>query len=79
MRPTEQTGISYSARGKAQRAKIYSFVATLCEIGGDEVKAIRYDGCKTWVDAFAQAVDDMPGWKVKSVERLFDDDFEEGY
>lgn len=79
MRPTEQTVISFSARGKAKSATTYSFVVTLCEIGGDEVKAVRYDGCKTWTDAFAAAADDMPGWKIKSVERLFDDDFEEGY
>ena len=56
--------------------KTYSYVVTLCEIGGSEVRAIRVDGAERKADVSALTKKMYPDWKVKTVNRLYDEDFE---
>ncbi len=55
--------------------KEYSYVVTLCRIGGDEVAAVRmeYFGSKT--DVHNAIARQFPGWKIKTINRLYDEDF----
>lgn len=61
--------------------KLYSYVVTLCEIGGSAVHVIRMDGYKSKYDAQFRA--DLEAncpsdqWRIKNILKLYDEDFEE--
>lgn len=55
--------------------KKYSYTAVLCEIEGDRVMAVRLDGCERKTDIHKAIDKEYPGWKVKAVHKLYDDDF----
>lgn len=53
------------------------YVVTLCEVNGKEVKAIRADGFQNKTDVFYAILDQLPGWNVKGIQRLYEEDFRE--
>ena len=54
--------------------KTYSYVAVLTEKGGSEVKAIRFDGYERATDVMN---DCPPGWNIRAVYKLSEEDFKE--
>lgn len=63
--------------GRGKLIARHSYVVTMCEIGGSEVKAVRMEYYQNKTDVY-QAVDEQyPGWKIKGVNRLYDADFDE--
>ena len=60
--------------------KLYSYVVTLCKKGSDEVKAVRFDGYTSKYDGMFKAdlAGNYSGWTVKSILKLYDEDFKEG-
>lgn len=61
--------------GNRKRVKLFSYVALLTKINGEEVEAVRYDGYERKTDVRKDAEKDYPDWKIKDVWRLYDDDF----
>lgn len=57
--------------------RLYSYVALLTEKGGSEVKAVRYDGFQRATDVMAEIDTDYPGWKIRGVYKLSEEDFAE--
>lgn len=70
-RPTQTT--RYEGN---RRIKCFSYVVTLCEIGGDQVKAVRIDDHSSKFDLYKVVEKDYPGWKLKNILRLYKEDFE---
>ena len=57
----------------------YSYVATLCEIEGERVQAVRLEYFSNKGEVRKYIDIEFPGWKVKTINRLYDEDFKEGY
>ena len=55
--------------------KKFSYVVTLCEIGDDDVAAIRMDYFRNKTDVYKEVKKRFPGWKIKAVNKLYDEDF----
>lgn len=72
MKPTTQI-----KREGNRRFKTFSYVVTLCQIGGDDVKAVRLDGHTSKFDLDDEVAKNYPGWKIKSILKLYKSDFEE--
>lgn len=61
------------------RTQFSDYVAVLCRIGSkDEVMAVVDTG-RNKEDIAKQIEKEYPGWKVKLINKLYDEDFEEGY
>lgn len=56
--------------------KTFSYVAVMCEINGSEVKAIRIDGYERKMDVSSYLFNNMDGWRIKGIYKLYDEDFE---
>lgn len=74
-RPCEITDIVPTSSGRTKKVKRYSYIVALCRIGGDEVKAVRMDGYERATDVMRDIWMNYPEWKIKGVQRLYDDDF----
>ena len=75
-RPCETVEMIQKENGNFKSVKHYSYVALLTEIDGDQVKAVRYDGYTSKCNGLANEVEnDHPGWKIKGIWKLYDDDF----
>ena len=57
--------------------KLNSYVVTLCEIGDDDVAAVRMDYFQNKTDVYDAVKKKFRGWKIKSISRLYDEDFQE--
>ena len=57
--------------------KLYSYVVLLTEKGGSEVKAVRYDGFERKTDVMKEVDTDYPEWRLKSIHKLYEEDFQE--
>ena len=55
--------------------KKFSYVVTLCEIGDDDVAAIRMDYFRNKTDVYKEVEKRFPGWIIKAVNKLYDEDF----
>ena len=75
IRATQGATLIMNENGNYKTVPTYSYVVTICEIDGDEVKAVRYDGYERKNDVSRKAREDWPGWRVKTVNRLYDADF----
>lgn len=76
--PTEGFRQAFKENGcKGPLIRTHSYVAVICEIDGDQVHAVRYDGYERKTDVYKAVTDDYPGWKMKLVNRLYDEDFTE--
>ncbi len=77
-RPCETIETIQKANGTYRSVKHYSYVALLTEIEGDQVQAVRYDGYTSKEDGlFSDIEHDYPGWKIKGIWKLYDQDFRE--
>ena len=76
-RPCEETASVLNENGRYKTVKLYSYVVTLTKINDDEVMAIRYDSFANKSDVWLEVVNDWPGWKIKNILKLYDDDFKE--
>lgn len=77
-RPCETIETIQKENGGFKSVKHFSYVATLTEINGDQVKAVRYDGYTSKYDGLINEIEsDWPGWKIKNILKLYDDDFKE--
>ena len=77
-KPTEIVVHAWKENGCMGRAvKKYSYVFTLCEKGGSTVQAIRAEHYTNKVDARKEVARQFPGWNIKSISKLYDDDFSE--
>lgn len=54
-----------------------SYVATLCRIGGDDVMAVRMEYYQNKFDVRKEIDRQYPDWKVKTISKLYEEDFEE--
>ena len=77
-RPCEVNKTITKDNGCMKTIKTFSYVALLTQVNGDEVKAVRYDGYKSKYDLLDIVKNDHPGWNLKGVWKLYDDDFREG-
>ena len=75
-KPTEQFDITVTAKGSTKKIKLYSYVITLTEQDGSEVKAIRADGFQNKEDVYAACLDQWPGWNIKTISKLYETDFD---
>ena len=55
----------------------YSYVVTLCEIDGDDVAAVRMDYFQNKTDVHDAVRKKFKGWKIKTINKLYDEDFQE--
>ena len=55
----------------------HSYVVTLCEIDGDDVAAVRMDYFQNKEDVHKAVKEKFKGWKVKTINKLYDEDFQE--
>lgn len=79
-KPTEQLRAEVKRNGNFGRTvKYYSYVVTLCEIDGERVQAVRIEYFMNKFEARKYIDANFPGWKVKTINRLYDEDFNEGY
>lgn len=78
--PTEAYRVYTTTNGKEQKVRTHSYVITLTERGGSDVKAVRLNGFASQYDRdFRDEVAKICGeqWSVKGVQRLYEDDFDE--
>ena len=75
-KPTEQFDITVTAKGSTKKIKLYSYVITLTEQDGSEVKAIRADGFQNKEDVYAACLEQWPGWNIKTISKLYETDFD---
>ena len=73
---TEQLDITVTAKGSTKKIKLYSYVITLTEQDGSEVKAIRADGFQNIEDVYAACLEQWPGWNIKTISKLYETDFD---
>lgn len=74
--PTEQLDITVTAKGSTKKIKLYSYVITLTEQDGSEVKAIRADGFQNKHDVYIACIEQWPGWNIKTISKLYETDFD---
>lgn len=74
--PTEQRDVVPTAKGGARTVKLYSYVITLTEQDGSEVKAIRADGFQNKEDVYTACIEQHVGWNIKSIQKLYETDFD---
>lgn len=78
-KPTAEITWPIKANGSfGRKVESYSYVVVLCQQDGPEVKAARMDYYRTGRDAVIAAERDNPGWNIKFVHKLYDDDFIKG-
>lgn len=78
MRTTcEQYQLIAKENGCMKQIKTYSYVALLCKVDGDEVKAVRYDGYTSKYDLPKVVKSEYPEYKCKGILKLYDLDFEQ--
>ena len=75
-KPTEQFDITVTAKGSTKKIKLNSYVITLTEQDGSEVKAIRADGFQNKEDVYAACLEQWPGWNIKTISKLYETDFD---
>ena len=56
--------------------KKYSYVVTLCKINEPDVLAVRFDGYERKTDIHKACEEKYPSWNIKTISRLYDEDFE---
>ena len=57
--------------------KLNSYVVTLCEIDDDDVAAIRMDYYQNKEEVSRAVKEKFKGWKIKAINKLYDEDFQE--
>lgn len=78
MRPVEITMHELKPNGLYGRMiKKASYVVTLCRIGGDDVMAVRMEYYQNKADVRKDLDKQYPGWRVKDILKLYEDDFAE--
>lgn len=55
----------------------YSYVVTLCEIDGDDVAAVRMEYFQNKEEVSRAVKEKFKGWKIKTINKLYDEDFQE--
>lgn len=78
IRPCEIIDAIPTSGGRTKKVVLHSYMVTLCQIDGDGVMAIRYDGYSNGQEAVIYAKQQYEGWNVHGVFKLCDDDFREG-
>lgn len=73
--PTEKRVIKITKAG-TKRVQLHSYVITLTEQDGSEVKAIRADGFQNKEDVYTACIEQHVGWNIKSIQRLYETDFD---
>ena len=77
-RPTEQLTRELKPNGLYGRSIYkYSYVATLCKKGGDEVMAVRMEYFQNKTDVHKALDEQYPGWKLKTINKLYEEDFDD--
>lgn len=78
-KPKPTTGIRVIEKdGFHKKVPVRSYAVLLCEAGGSRIKAIRLDNQISGGEAIKTALEDNPGWLLKSAEMLMDRDFGKG-
>ena len=78
-KPTESLEREVKPNGLFGRTiRKYSYVVTLCEIDGDDVAAIRMDYYQNKEEVSRAVREKFKGWKIKAINKLYDEDFREG-
>lgn len=77
-RPCETIEVVQKENGTFRSVKHYSYVALLTEVEGDQVQAVRYDGYTSKEDGLIPEIQrEYPGWNIKGIWKLYDNDFRE--
>ena len=77
-RPTESITKEIKPNGLfGKTIKKNSYVVTLCEKGGSDVKAVRMEYFQNKMDAHVKAEELYPKWNVKGISKLYEEDFDE--
>ena len=77
-RPTEQFYRELKDNGLYGRTiKLNSYVVTLCQKGGDQVKAVRMEYFQNKTDVYKALAEQYPGWRMKAINRLYEEDFDD--
>ena len=69
--------VSVERDAKGKLIKLNSYVVTLCEIGDDDVAAIRMDYYQNKQEVSRAVKEKFKGWKIKAINKLYDEDFQE--
>lgn len=69
--------VSVERDAKGKLIKLNSYVVTLCEIDDDDVAAIRMDHFQNKTDVYDAVRKKFKGWKIKAINKLYDEDFQE--
>ena len=77
-KPTESLEREVKPNGLFGRTiRKYSYVVTLCEIDDDDVAAIRMDSYPHKEEVSRAVKEKFKGWKIKTINKLYDEDFQE--
>lgn len=69
--------VSIERNAEGKLVKLNSYVVTLCEIDGDDVAAVRMDYFQNKEEVHKVVKEKFKGWKVKTINKLYDEDFVE--
>lgn len=79
IKPTTEITWPVKANGCfGRKMECYSYAVLLCQKDGPEVKAVRMDYYRNGFDARKAAASENPGWNIKAIHKLYDDDFKGG-
>ena len=56
--------------------KVYSYAALICRKGGSDVSAVRCSGFVGKLDVLEAVKQEHPGWNVKGIYKLYEEDFQ---
>jgi len=70
--------VSTERNAEGKLVKLNSYVVTLCEIDGDDVAAVRMDYYQNKEEVHKAVREKFKGWKIKTINKLYDEDFVEG-
>lgn len=77
-KPTESWMREVKVNGcMGKTIKRYSYVVTMCKKGEAEVMAVRMDYFQNKLDAHKVIEEQYPGWKVKTISKLHEEDFDD--
>ncbi len=74
--PTDVVDIVLTESGRSKKVTLHSYVATLTEKDGSDVKAIRIDGATNKYDVHMALLDRFPNWNIKTISKLYETDFD---
>ena len=76
-KPTETCNTIILKNGRKKTVHLNSYAVLLCRKGDQDVKGIRCEYFQNKTDVYKAVANEWPGWNIKGIWRLCDEDFKE--